>query len=390
MEAIKSVPAKVFDILKQFANSIDGIEKLGNIITAVAGLILLNNGTSPVWLQTLSETFSNYESFKNSFNWIRTGDGFFSNPYKFRDLTFSQKLMLVRRVCFLGVTTLGVMNYWNKLNKFTPPPVFPINFCLLLATAVLSTIISGIDLYDNSVKVNELKMKKIININPNDPLVDQEKLNAKMKANALRINKKKNSVAQKLKNNRKLLAKVVEGDIALASKTQEAKLNRAAIHWLRKIRAQKVDPSNYFGLQKQIKMLKLLKKPTLKNLQDVRTLYEMKDDAQFVAFKADKYKVRKENLTIERKEAWRSVAKEISNIAVFSLLIANAPYLSLIPVDFTHIFSVGSKCVSLVSGLIGAEKFFFENNNKKAEEPRASDWVIPLPVSSMRVKGAEV
>lgn len=375
MTAIYNAPAKALDTLKRFADSIDGIEKLGNIITAIAGLILLGNGSSPVWLQTLSENFSNYESFKNSFNWIRTGDGFFSNPYSFKDFTFSKFLILTRRICFLGVTTLATLEYWNKLNKFTPPASFPIKFCLLLATTILSNIISGIDLYDNSVEAKKLKMKKIIMLDKDDSSVDQSKLTEKMKTLADRINKLKDSVGDTLVKKEKELA------VKPLQNAKESDLNKAAEKWLEKVNALNVQQDDYYGLKKQIKMLKLLENPSLENLNDVRALLEMKDNKTFQAFKVEQFHVREENLTVERKKAWRSIAQEIAKMGVFGFLILNAPYLALVPADSTFVVNVTSKCVSLISGLIGFEKFLFESHhNKVKEDLHPKDFAIPLPV----------
>lgn len=364
---ISEVPATVFDTLKRFANSIDGIEKLGNIVSAVAGLVLLGHGPSPVWIQTLGDNFSNYEAFKNSFNWIRTGDGFFSNPYSLKDLTIKKVLITLRRLCFLGVTTLATWEYWNKLNKFTPAPFFPVKFCLLFATTVLSNIISGITLYENSVSAKNLKMKKIVVIDTNDQSVDQNKLTEKMNALATRINELKGSLGQKLANKK------------VADQNQYA-LYEAAEKWLAKVTLVNVAPNDYLELKKQLKALKLLKDPTLENLKDVRALNDM-DASTFRSLKVEQYTVREENLDVENKKEWRSIAQEIGKMGVFGFLIANAPYLSLIPVDSAFVLNVVSKCVSLVSGLIGFEKFLFESHHEvPKKELRPSEWLLPLPV----------
>lgn len=388
MAAIAGPPAKVFATLKQFADSIDGIEKIGNIVTSVAGLILLGNGSSPVWVETLSETFSSYESFKNSFNWIRTGDGLFSNPYKFKDLTFLKFLMLTRRVCFFAVTFLSTIDYWNKLNKFVAPVTFPIKFSLLLATAVLSTIISSMELYENDIQAKKLKAKNIFILNVNDPSLDKTELSKKMKATAARIDGFETSVHKVLKKNEKALAKKsLEVSGLTSEEAEQVDLTKAAKEWLSEVKNLEVNAGDHKGLKKKLKMLKLLKNPTLKNLQDVRALLEMNNE-KYSAFKVEQYKVREENLTIERKNGWRTIAKEIANMAVFSLLIANSAYLSWIPVDHTYAFNVGSKCVSLISGLIGAEKFFFENNHKVKSEPRPSEIALPLPVATVLPEAA--
>lgn len=378
--AIGNAYAIVFDTLKRFADSIDGIEKLGNVVSAVAGLIFLRYGSSPVWFESLADNFSNYDTFKNSFNWIRTGEKFYSEPYSLGMLKnskgnyeISKILTTLKRICFLGVTTLATLDYWNKLNKLTPAASFPIKFCLLFATTILNNLISSIALYENSVTAKKLKMKKIIVLNVNDQSVDQNMLTEKMRVLSLRINALKSSVDE-------ALAEKLAAGKALPESAEKTDLNKAAEKWLEKVNALNIQPNDYLGLKKQIKMLKLLENPTLENLQDVRALYEMKSET-FKAFKVQQFTVRAENLIVANKKEWRSVAQEIVRMGVYGCLIVNAPYLALVPVDSTFVFNVGSKCISLISGLIGCEKFLFESHNAVAKkEPRPIDYAIPLAV----------
>lgn len=373
---IYNVPAKTLDTLKRLVDNVDGVEKIGNIVIGVASLILLKNGSTPVWLETLSEHFDDYDIFKNSFNWIRIGDGFFSNPYSFKDLTVSKFLTLAKRICTLGVTTLTTIEYWNKLNNFTPIASFPIKYSLLLTISILSNLISGISLYENSAKAKKLEMKKIIILNTKNPKAD---LTGKMNILAGRINELKGTVGDTLvKKEKELATKSLEARAALPQNAKESDLNKAAEKWLSKVNTLDVQPNDYLGLKKQLKMLKLLENPTLENLNDVRALYEMKNET-FLAFKVEQYSVREENLTLERKKAWRSVAQDIAKMGLYGLLIVNAPYLALVPVDYSFVFKVAAKSAFLISGVIGLEKFLFESYNEAKKEPRPSEVAIPLP-----------
>lgn len=358
-----------FDSCKRFVNDIEGIEKLGNIIMAIAGLVLLKNGSSPTFLETWSEHFSNYETFKNSFNWIRTGDGFFSNPYNF-DI-FSEKniskkikmtLNLVKRVCFLGIVILGTLEYCNKLNKFTPLASFPIKLCLLVATTILTNIVNGIELYENSKAMKKLKEKRILIINSQDPTVDRVRVNAKLAKMVAKIDQ--------LKAQEKIYFDAAE----------KTPLNIAAKLWLEKISSLDVAEGDYLALKKRKMQLKLLEKPTLENLSNFRALYEMQTYEEFRTYKIEKqYNVREEKLKETRAKTWRSVASEIGRMGVFSLLVVNSPYLALVPIGYAYAFAVVQKTVSLVSGLIGAEKFLFESKSSQKKELQPFEVVVAVP-----------
>lgn len=372
---IADLPARGFDFLKRYITDPDGIEKFGNIVVSSAGLAKSLSGSCPVFLDNLSDQFGTYDALKNSFSWIKTGDGFYTNPYSFKNLNLSKSLILLRRIAFLGVTVLASRDYWSKLctptslpavisltpiEKIATPVAFPYKFCLLVLTSVLSTFIAIVDLYDMRGKVKTLNEKKIAILNKDAD-----------------VQSKMTKLADQIANLKASLSKDLAEPLAAEADEKTIKLREAAIKWLRGEDYINIE-GDYIELRKQRDRLKLLKGPTLENLSDVRALHEM-NPREYEAYKMENYKIREENLAIERKKAWRTIPGEILKVGVFSLLVINSPYFSLIPKIHERIFNIGSKTLSLISGLFGAEKFIFESYNKEKKEKRPFECVVAHP-----------
>lgn len=379
--------ANFFDLLKRLTD-FEGFDKIAGVVQPALALIRLQFGEDviPEAVISFAEDLKSLKSIKNACFWIFNVDEAFKKPFSFKDfMSLGSLVNCAKRICFIGASIFMLGEYWDRIHKVAAPlGAFPWKLVLLLGGVAFSAIKGIIDLYENSANAAKLNQERQFYVKNADltPQQISDKKNAiaaevktlqdslvnafakdaistykETKKNEQQANEKK--PAEELKNIQEAFAIEKEQFIHVKAKELLEKVNKVAV-------------GEFAEIEKQKEMLRLLKNEKNRNqqevLNDVETLLKM-NAKQFTSYKFEVFKVREENLAMARKKSWRAIAYDISKVAVFTLILAKAPILSLVPTSFLDWTKKGIEGIGLISGLLGMRKFIFESYYKPKDEP---------------------
>lgn len=389
---VRNGVASFFDVLKRFTENLDGIDKIAGVVQPFLALIRMQFGeVVPDSVSNIMQDLKSVKAIKNASFCLFNIDEAFKKPIGRKDFqVLGTAINVAKRICFAVASFFMFNEYWDKVQGVAVSFAgFPWKMVFLLAGVTLSVFKGILDLIENSANTAKLNEERVFL--SKGAVRTTEKIAEKNAALDAEINKLKGSLAGVFAKNAlsdlnetTQNVKNLKQQAKVSTSAEELKQIQEALALEKKLELEQkaktlLEEVNKFAVNKfaekdkQKEMLKLLKNDKNRKMKDtladVQTLLAM-NSKQYLKYKFEVLSVRSENLAMVRKKAWIGIAFDVSKAAVFILILAKAPILSLVSIDYLSLAKKGIEGISLGSGVLGVCKFGFESYNKLKEEPR--------------------